>query len=60
MSKGLQKATERSKHYVGGFKVNAQGLAASVENTWWCTDWRILETAARVHNCQFCPQNTKV
>lgn len=48
MSKGLQKATERSKHYVGRLKVNAQGLAASVENAWQCTDWRILETAATV------------
>ena len=60
VSKGLQEVTERSEHYVGRLKVNAQGLAASVENAWWCTDWKILETAAHVRNCHFCTQNTKV
>lgn len=60
VSKGLQKAAERTKHYVSRLKVNAQWLAASVENASRWTDWRILDTAAHVRNCLFCTQNTKV
>lgn len=34
---------ERSKHYVCTLHMNTQGIAASLENVWWCTDGRVLE-----------------
>lgn len=55
MPKVLQKSTERRKHYVDRLKVNTQGLAASVEYAYQCTDWDSIENCCTRTQLLFLP-----